>query len=101
MIREDIQAELDSFISSGKATVEENNGDFITTHIEPLKIAEYFYKQAEKDIVEEIDDRMSELWEKIPDGKDVLDGTITIEQAFELGKYRALESLGNLLTGSE
>ena len=52
MSRADIKAELEAFIKSGKAKVEINSGNFATTHIDPLKVAERFYEQAEKDFME-------------------------------------------------
>ena len=52
MDKEKIRAELDAFIESGKAKVEVNSGNFVTTHIDMLKIAEHFYKQAETDLIE-------------------------------------------------
>ena len=52
MDKEKIRAELDAFIESGKAKVEVNSGNFVTTHIDMLKIAEHFYEQAEKNFTE-------------------------------------------------
>lgn len=50
---EDIEQELESFIKSGKAKKEENCGNFITTHIDLLKIAKHFAQwQEKKDIVD-------------------------------------------------
>lgn len=51
MSRADIKAELEAFIKSSKATTEVNSGNFVTTHIDPMKIAEHFYEQAEKDFI--------------------------------------------------
>ena len=52
MSRADIKAKLEAFIKSGKATSEVNSGNFVTTHIDVLKVAEHFYEQAEKDFME-------------------------------------------------
>lgn len=37
MDKEKIREELDAFIESGKAKVEVNSGNFVTTHIDPMK----------------------------------------------------------------
>lgn len=42
---EEIKRELRSFMATGKAKVEVNSGNFVTTHIDMLKIAEHFYEQ--------------------------------------------------------
>lgn len=51
------------------------------------------YEQAVKDILTEIDDRLKKQWEKLPNSSDTLDGNITKEQAYEVGKYNNLEGL--------
>lgn len=66
MSRADIKAELEAFIKSGKATSEVNSGNFVTTHIDPLKVAEHFYEQAEKDLMEKAEKWLSEHCEEHP-----------------------------------
>lgn len=39
-----VEEELDAFIKSGKAIKEENCGSYITTYIDPLKVARHFAK---------------------------------------------------------
>ena len=56
MSRADIKAELEAFIKSGNATAEVNSGNFVTTHIDTLKVAEHFYEQAIKDIWHNVKD---------------------------------------------
>ena len=75
MNRADIKAKLKAFIKSGKATSEVNSGNFVTTHIDPLKIAEHFYGQAEKDIIDEGERIGREMGEKL--GKQL--GEIIVE----------------------
>ena len=55
MSRADIKAELEAFIKSGKATSEVNSGNFVTTHVDVLKVAEHFYEKAEKDFMEKVE----------------------------------------------
>ena len=57
MSKADIKAELEAFINSGKATSEVNSGNFVTTHIDPLKVAEHFYKQAMADLKADVIER--------------------------------------------
>lgn len=61
MDKEKIRAELDAFIESGKAKVEVDSGNFVTTHIDMLKIAEHFYEQAEKDFMEKAEKWRSDM----------------------------------------
>lgn len=44
-----------------------------------------------------IDERMNELWEKIPDAHDVEDDNITIKDAIVLGRFMELEQLENFI----
>ena len=55
-----IKAELEAFIKSGKAKSEVNSGNFVTTHIDSLKVAEHFYEQAEKDFMEKAEEWLIE-----------------------------------------
>ncbi|MBO4498787.1 MAG: hypothetical protein J5732_00845 [Bacteroidaceae bacterium] len=57
MSRADIKAELEAFIKSGKATSEINSGNFVTTYIDILKVAEHFYEQALNDVKELINQK--------------------------------------------
>ena len=51
------------------------------------------YFDAVDAIKKKIASRCDELWGKIPNSSDVLEGKITIEQARDLGRFTALESL--------
>ena len=50
------------------------------------------YEQAIKDTKKELNKRLKSLWGEIPDASDVEKDNISKEQAFNLGKYNALES---------
>ena len=55
-------------------------------------------KLIDKDaLVAEIEKRTDELWALIPDGEKVVSDKHTKEDAFNLGKYTALESLDNFI----
>lgn len=66
MSRADIKAELEAFIKSGKAKSEVNSGNFATTHIDVLKVAEHFYEQAQKDLINMAEKWLSEHCEDYP-----------------------------------
>lgn len=51
------------------------------------------YDAALADITNEIKARLETLWGEIPYASDVIDGNITKEQAGNLGRFAALESL--------
>ena len=61
-------------------------------------MAEYIYKDA---LVAEIERRTDELWALIPDGEKVIGDKHTKEDAFNLGKYTALESFGKFFNTLE
>jgi len=49
------------------------------------------------EIRKQIEDRMDELWEIIPDARDVENNLISTDDAFNLGKYVAYEEIINLI----
>ena len=48
-------------------------------------------------IRKQIEDWMDELWEIIPDAKDVENNLISTDDAFNLGKYNAYETIIGLI----
>lgn len=56
----EIEKELERFIASGKATKKDYSGGFLTTYIDPLKIAKHFAQ-----------------WQREQMMKDAIDATVT------------------------
>lgn len=50
----EIEKELKRFIASGKATKKDYSGGFLTTYIDPLKIAKHFAQWQKKQIIKEL-----------------------------------------------
>ena len=53
------------------------------------------------DIRKQIEDWMDELWEIIPDARDVENNLISTDDAFNLGKYVAYEEIIGLINKIE
>ena len=53
------------------------------------------------DIRKQIEDWMDELWEIIPDARDVENNLISTEDAYNLGKYNAYETIIGLMNKIE
>lgn len=53
------------------------------------------------DIRKQIEDWMDELWEIIPDARDVENNLISTDDAFNLGKYVAYETIIGLINKIE
>lgn len=53
------------------------------------------------DIRKQIEDWMDELWEIIPDARDVENNLISTEDAYNLGEYNAYETIIRLINKIE
>jgi hypothetical protein len=62
----EIEKELKRFIASGKATKKDYSGGFLTTYIDPLKIAKHFAQWQKEELMKDaidtrIDKRLADM----------------------------------------
>ena len=98
----DINKEIEDYINDNYSECEDgvlisDSNSMEVKYTDMADCARYFYAKAKEQIKQELDKRLSSLWDKLPDGNDFLTGKETIEGAAAIGQYRALESFDKFI----